>query len=129
MTNDLGIENLDKKMAERRRHSRLPVSVNQTYTANVDIIIKSSKFNFIIGNISISGLGIIVPTDFSKFTHNQEVLLVVHLFAERCFKVKAIIKHVSSAASRCPFMGIEFLNVTDENIRLIHQYFKSLSLF
>jgi hypothetical protein len=72
-------------------------------------------------DISVGGLAVFVPHDYSGCDINDPVDVIVKLGQERPFTVRGIIRHASRHAND-HFFGVKFTNLSADNTERIRRY-------
>ncbi len=70
-------------------------------------------------DISVGGVGIIVPHDFRDCDLEQEVQMVVKLPGEKAFVARAQIRHLSQGEQS---FGVQFIALAPESLKLVQHY-------
>ena len=106
-----------KKKNERRRHFRIQQEKNHP----IGVHINGENFIEMIraNDISIGGIGLIVPHEFKGCKIDRMVYLVITLPfpVNKSFKTKGIIRHVIGKR-----FGVKFVGIQDSAYRLIRKY-------
>lgn len=75
-------------------------------------------------DISLSGVGVIVPDLIPNYTTSVDINCVITLPFQTSFKVKGIIRHVGSDDKF--YFGIEFVDLSEENAEKIREYISQI---
>jgi len=102
---------------ERRRYFRVYEDKNHPISVHINGVnfIEMIKAN----DISLGGIGIVVPHEFQGCTIDRMVYLVVTLPKplKKSFKTKGLIKHVIDKR-----FGVQFVGISETNQKLLRQY-------
>jgi c-di-GMP-binding flagellar brake protein YcgR len=107
-------------MANKRRHERIVPDENDP----IEIQIMGSGFLDEINarDISISGIGILVPSAFEGCNIDEPVELIITLPRVRSFKAKGIIRHSNAQLTQKGIFGVEFTWIEPNHKDDIPQY-------
>jgi hypothetical protein len=108
-----------REAGKQREHPRVRPLPGTT----IEVHIMGSGFLEVLSarDISVGGVAIVVPHDFSGSSIDDPVDVIVKLGSEKPFTARGVIRHLSKNAGD-HFFGVQFIGLSDENLARVQRY-------